>query len=435
MFKTLLCLFLCFAGVTGCAARLPWTWQSAQKPIPVSKETYRQKAIAFEKQGELRQALFAWRVVAGLDPENESIAEIIQTLERGIANAANTHYQRGVEYYQEGDYDSARQAFLKVIRLSPEHQPALRYLKTRLHTTQHATYRVRRGDSFTKIASDVYKDVSKAYLIAYFNDLDPNRPLLIDTLLVLPELNPGQLLPRRDILAMLDQAQKALARNQHAEVLSITERINAQSPGDVQARRLADTAHFQLAMALMEQKDYPAALERLKQVSPAHAGRNQAIARVRREFQRQAKEEQLRLAQDRLDKRAFAQAIQISEEILALDPSNRTARGIFDAAHYALGKQHLDQGREDLAIDALRVLDKNYQDSAQLLTQAHARLNARAETLYREGVMHFLNEELELAVEAWEKSLALNPDHPKARQDIENARRLLDKWRGLGQDN
>ena len=48
---------------------------------------------------------------------------------------------------------------------------------------------------------------------------------------------------------------------------------------------------------------------------------------------------------------------------------------------------------------------------------------------------HFLNEELEKAIASWKKALALNPKHPKAAQDIENAERLLDKWRNLDQDD
>ncbi|MEJ2039813.1 MAG: tetratricopeptide repeat protein, partial [Desulfosarcinaceae bacterium] len=59
------------------------------------------------------------------------------------------------------------------------------------------------------------------------------------------------------------------------------------------------------------------------------------------------------------------------------------------------------------------------------------KINARAEMLYRRGVKHFLNEELELAIKDWKETLKLNPNHPKAAQDIENAERLLQKWRGL----
>jgi len=123
----------------------------------------------------------------------------------------------------------------------------------------------------------------------------------------------------------------------------------------------------------------------------------------------------------------------VCEEMLIQDPFNKKANAIFYASHYAWGKALLEEEKEAEAINVLSVLDQGYQDTAQLLAQARARLNARAEALYRKGVRLFLNEDLEKAIGAWEQTLKLNPDHPKARQDSENAMRLLDKWRDLDQ--
>ncbi len=54
-----------------------------------------------------------------------------------------------------------------------------------------------------------------------------------------------------------------------------------------------------------------------------------------------------------------------------------------------------------------------------------------AEIYYREGVKRFLNEELEEAINEWEKTLVLNPEHQKAKRDIENARGLLEKLKQI----
>ena len=40
---------------------------------------------------------------------------------------------------------------------------------------------------------------------------------------------------------------------------------------------------------------------------------------------------------------------------------------------------------------------------------------------------HFVNEDLKKAIAEWETALALDPEHPKARKDLENARSLLEK--------
>ena len=50
-----------------------------------------------------------------------------------------------------------------------------------------------------------------------------------------------------------------------------------------------------------------------------------------------------------------------------------------------------------------------------------------ADAHYAAGIRRFLEEDLEGAIREWEKTLSLDPAHPKARRDIEKARRLKGK--------
>ncbi|GAB4229380.1 MAG: hypothetical protein OHK0028_03470 [Deltaproteobacteria bacterium] len=50
-----------------------------------------------------------------------------------------------------------------------------------------------------------------------------------------------------------------------------------------------------------------------------------------------------------------------------------------------------------------------------------------AEEHYTAGLRRFLAEDLEGAIREWEKTLAIDPGHPKARRDIGKARRLMRK--------
>lgn len=429
-FRRLSLAFLGLILLGGCST-MQTTWQSLNNVMVPLEELYRQKALSYEKQGELQQALLAWKVVAQLDPENPSTPEIIKTLERGIANAAAVHFKRGVEHYTAGEFAKARKEFLITIRLSPTHDSARHYLKTLLHSPQQAQYRVRRGDSFSRIALKVYNDPSKAYIIAYFNDLDPKKPLYIDTILLLPELSPEQLVPRKDITAMLARAEKALDQKRYAKVIDITGKILTEIPDQPKARYLRDDAYFQRGMALFNQKKYLAAIEQLKQISDVYRGRDRAIRKARSHIQKQDLEEKLQIAQELMDAQAYDSVINVTEEILTQAPDNKKAKELSNIAHYTLGKQLLEQGLETSAIKMLSAVDKDYKDTGQLLAQARGRLHARAEKFYRNGVMHFLNEDLEKAIDAWQEALQLNPNHPKARQDMDNAMRLLDKWRGI----
>jgi tetratricopeptide (TPR) repeat protein len=55
----------------------------------------------------------------------------------------------------------------------------------------------------------------------------------------------------------------------------------------------------------------------------------------------------------------------------------------------------------------------------------------RAEELYNAGVRHFVNQNLDAAIQAWERALKLNPAHPNAAKDIEQARELQRKLREI----
>ena len=50
-----------------------------------------------------------------------------------------------------------------------------------------------------------------------------------------------------------------------------------------------------------------------------------------------------------------------------------------------------------------------------------------ADAHYAAGMRSFLEEDLEGAIREWEKTLSLDPAHPKALRDIEKARRLKGK--------
>jgi len=414
------------AALGGCSFGL---WRSPGATV----EIFRVRAVTQENNGELQQALTDLRAASLLSPENTEIAERVWTLESAVAAAAQAHFKSGLEYHQAGDFMAARRELLTVLRISPGYQKALEYLKLHLNGVQPYLYKVLRGDSFVKIAAEHYKDPGKAYIIAYFNDMDPGKPLLTDTLLVLPDLRPEQLVVRRPADTLGERAQKALDQKQFTEVLAICEKMRQENPGHPRLQSLTDAARLGWGRSLLEQNEYLSALEQLKQVRPGVAGRDQALRKVQGAIQAALVQEKIKSAQARLDQAAYGDVVAICQEVLTQDPSNAKAKALIQAGRYQWGKQLLEQGDEEKAAENLRALDPDYQDAAHLLARAQARLNAHAEAHYRKGVKSFLNEDLESAIECWEKTLAFNPKHPKARHDMENALRLLDKWRGLDQ--
>lgn len=422
---------ICFVTFYGCAPIFQSTVQGFQRMITPTKEVYRKKAIEHERNGELPEALTAWKVVARLDPENPDIPKIIQTLNRGISRTVGEHYRNAVTLYNKGDYAGAQRALLIVLRLSPRHKDARDVLKRCLYPKEPSQYKVKRGDSYTKIATKIYNDPTKAYIIAYYNDLNPNNPLLAGKVILLPTLDAKYMVPRADIKSMITRAQHAFDQKLYDKTLTLTSKIIEEVPGHQQARDLCDQAHFQKGLALIENKDYLEAIGELKKIGPSFQGRDEAINNARKHIQKQAVEEKLAVAKSLMQQQSYAGVINVAEEILSQNPDHGAAQYYYNAASYAIARELIENQHDEIALRYLQAIQQPFEDTDQLMTQAKGRLHAKAETYYRKGVKHFLNEELELAIEAWRQTLDLNPDHPKAAQDIENAMRLLDKWRGL----
>lgn len=287
----------CFAlaMLSGCGSTFQSAVEGFQRIITPTAEVYRQRALDHERRGELLEARLAWHVVARLDPENPSVSDIIKTLNRGIANAVKKHYQDAIVSFNKGDFATAQRKLLIVQRFSPGHRGAREYLKRCLYHKEPDQYKVQRGDSYIRIATRKYNDPTKAYIIAYYNDLDPRKPLLAGKVIRLPALEAKYMVPRADINAMISRAQKALDKKAYDKTIALSADIIEEEPKNQQARRLADQAHFDKGVSMIARQDYLAAIGELKQVSPKFKGRNQAIKNARKYIQQQAVAEKLKV--------------------------------------------------------------------------------------------------------------------------------------------
>jgi tetratricopeptide (TPR) repeat protein len=70
-------------------------------------------------------------------------------------------------------------------------------------------------------------------------------------------------------------------------------------------------------------------------------------------------------------------------------------------------------------------------DSPPKTRKLGVKLQDQAEVHYAKGIRHFLAEELDKAIEEWEETLRLNPDHPNAKRDLQKARRMLETLRKI----
>ena len=297
----------------------------------------RLRAEDYEKSGEIYGALLCWQVLSVLNPGDQNYAASFRQLEHESRLSANRHFEMGERDFKNNLLESARREFLIALRYNPDHPQALNYLKNKMSPATSRLYRVQTGDSLVSIATDVYRDPNKYYLIAVYNKLDVDQPLIDGTNLKLPGLESDLALPLVDIPNELSNARKLFLSQAYEKVLQRTALVLSIDPSNMEAADLKNAALYQIAAGLQQQRRYLEALATLKKLDPRYKGVQKDIAAVK------------------------------------------------------------------------------------------AQLKKEAEENYRLGVNYFVNEEIGKAIETWEKTLILDPQHPKARQDIEKARRLLKK--------
>ncbi|RPH52122.1 MAG: LysM peptidoglycan-binding domain-containing protein [Desulfobacteraceae bacterium] len=310
---------------------------------------HEEKAVEYEKMGDLRKALQSLKIVNDFKPNNETVLNQIVYLKSQIQKVASDHYDKGVSYYQNNSMKAALKEFLLALSLNPDHKEALDYVKHRMTGDENIVYEVKKGDTAKGIAQKVYNDSSKDFLIAYFNDLN-KETLAPGMTIVLPSLKAIQVAP--EITPSYEEP---------------TEYINVK--------------------------------------------------------------QEIRKARYYFCSKKYQQSACTSEKILEYDPVNKDAIDLKNASYYEMGGMLKNQKKYAEALAVFNNVDPDYKNVRQI-TGFLNNINknkGRAVEHYMSGVNYYMNQDLDKAIKEWETTLILDPNHPNAKKDIENARSFLEK--------
>jgi tetratricopeptide (TPR) repeat protein len=126
-------------------------------------------------------------------------------------------------------------------------------------------------------------------------------------------------------------------------------------------------------------------------------------------------------------KQEYEKVLTGTAKILRIDPSNSEAVELKNAALYQIAERYRQERKYLESLATLKKLDPRYKGVQKDIAEVKRLLEKEAEKNYRIGVNYFVNEQIVEAIESWKKTLVQNPQHPKARQNIEKARNLLNK--------
>lgn len=139
--------------------------------------------------------------------------------------------------------------------------------------------------------------------------------------------------------------------------------------------------------------------------------------------------QEIRKARDYFGAKKYQQSAATAEKILEYDPVNKDAMDFKNASYYKMGGMLRDKKKYAEALAVFNNVDPDYKDVRQIAYYLENidKSKERAAEHYMSGVNYYMNQDLDKAIKEWEITLNLNPDHPSAKKDIENARSFLDK--------
>jgi len=381
--------------------------------------SFLEKALEYEKKDELQTALFYMQIAGTLNPNSTKIPEKIASLKSTIKHKARQHFTKGVKFCEKRRFKDARRQFLTTLRYSPDHKEAIDYLKNRLHSKEYQNYKVEGKETLKDISKKFYKDTSKDFLIAYFNNINTGNPPGSGTILELPVLKTKFNPPPIDIRIELIKAENLLKEKRSQETLDIAEKILEYDHLNKKASDLKNSAYYQMGMELSGQEKYPEAIKMFKKAAPEYQGVKEAIQQVINK--------ELIKAKNFLKQRQYEQVFAVAGQILDDDPSNKAAEDLINTAFCQQGKDLIIQQNYTQALNVLNRANPQHDCVKKTISDVYKAKKKQAEVHYLNGVKHFLNEELQSAIQEWEKTLALSPEHKKAKKNINNARSLLEK--------
>jgi len=418
--------WVAFAGCTGSMDSLsalvhsgPW-WRAEQA------DAISVRARELESRGELGMALDYWRLVEDVAADPKEAEREIQRLEEKINARVRFHYQAGMAKLVESRSTEARNHFLAALRLDPGFQPALRQIRARFSPFPLRVYQTVPGDRPASVARKFFGDEKKAFLVTWFNLLPEDRVLPPGSLLILPKWEGADLSeikekPKSDHLAL---ARSRLAAGDLQGALALARQAD---PSDSKARTLIHTIQLEQAAQQIEAGRLTDAGTSLAAIPDGFEGKAALAEKLDSVLKQRQFDLDLKNARELFHQGRYGQCLDQAEMLVQRAPDSEAAARLAAEARYRLALEYFDHKRYREARAVLENMEEDHEAGMALKKAVHARLVELSQVHYRNGVKHFINEDLKKAIAEWEIALDCDPDHAKARENIENARRLLEK--------
>lgn len=331
--------------------------------IPMSRE-FIKKSDDYQNADELQLALFHLRIAESLDFKNMEIKKKVAVLKEKIESKADMHFNKGLEKYNNGQFEEARTEFLIALRYDPDHDDSFFYLKEMLSPQVLSSYTATHGDTFGKIAEKFYGDKNRGFIIAELNNYTNVDSLKEGDKLEIPTQDKY---PKKKIIAKKTRKKKRHTVRKKIKVSRVKVRVKKPQ--------------------------------------------NELLGEAKSLF--------------RIGK--YEKVIPLTDKILKKEPTNREAKELRNASYYNMGKALWEEGEYFKALRIYGNVDPDYRGVQREIDIVKSSMKRQAEIHYQRGRKYFENNELRKAILEWARALTYDPEHKEARIDMERARSILKK--------
>lgn len=401
------------------------------------------EAEAHERKHEYISAALNYLQVLKLDRQQREARLRLERLEPHLDIYANQLYRRGVQAFEDGNYEEANRAFENILLVRKNHGEVENYL------ARLAQFRRKQAEEDFLKGLGYYSQGNYQKAQLAFEETLRLEPQHAEAQRYLEKTQSDLELQKGQINNMIARAQSFERRQQYINAYKLyREALNLDPSNDIARRQIRTlqtnidnfiAQKMQAGAVAFQRGDLERAEREFQGVLAMDAGHREALS-YRSRIQEQLRsniDELMRSGTRWLEARDWEKAADAFERVLAMEPTNKLASSKRNEAlsvlglkgQFERGEEHFRRGEFVLAMEMFdKVLTRDPENSRarKYLDDAQRQLNLRVDQYFNNGLSFYANEDYDKAIVEWRQALALNPKHAQSQEFIEKARLKLE---------
>jgi lipopolysaccharide biosynthesis regulator YciM len=141
--------------------------------------------------------------------------------------------------------------------------------------------------------------------------------------------------------------------------------------------------------------------------------------------------EELTGARGLFGKKDFTKALDVVLALRKIEPENQDVWLLENDIYCDYARQRAGENDFAGAEEIIGQADIKQPCVKETFSFLKKRRVGESQRLYLQGVNHYVNENLQAAINSWKNALAINPEHAKAQADMRKAQNLLERLNKL----